>query len=238
MATAKRRAALALICVAVMLLGGCGTLDDMLNLDSAWTPQESDAISIASDGSVTEIVQETLDQSYYDLTELEEMINAEVDAYNAENGEDSITVKSFTNDSSTVTLKLLYSSAEDYAAFNNVEFFCDSIISAQLEGYLFDTNFYRIEDGEISGGEVSYSAVFGDMSAEVVIVQAPMEVHVEGESVTYISSNAEMISADTVNATGDQEEEEGLVLPSSKVYGGEDETYAEQKLANRVYIVY
>ncbi|MCD7955581.1 MAG: hypothetical protein LUG93_07500 [Lachnospiraceae bacterium] len=238
MATAKRRAVLTALCAAVMLLGGCDTLDDMLNLDSTWTPQESEAISIASDGSVTEIVQETLDQSYYDLTELEEMINAEVDEYNAENGEDSITVKSLTNDDSTVTLKLWYSSAEDYAAFNNVEFFCGSIISAQLEGYLFDTSFYRVKEGELSGSEVSYTAVFNDMSAEVVIVQAPMEVHIEGQSVTYVSVNAEMISADTVNATGDQEEEEGLVLPSSKVYEGEEETYAEQKIANRVYIVY
>jgi len=235
MVTAKKRAALAVICAGAMLSGGCSTL----NLGgTAWTPQESEAISVASDGSVTEIVQETLDQSYYDLTELEEMINSEVDEYNAENGEDSVEVRSFSNDGSTVTLKLWYSSTEDYAAFNNIEFFSGSIISAQLEGYLFDVSFYRVTDGEISGSEVSYSTVFEDMSAEVVIVQAPMEVHVEGQDVTFISTNAEMISADTVYASGETDEQEALVLPSSKVYEGEEESYAEQKIANRVYIIY
>ncbi|MCD7819989.1 MAG: hypothetical protein LUH07_13235, partial [Lachnospiraceae bacterium] len=61
--TAERKTAAAVLCACAVLCGGCG----MINKEQAeWTPQESDAISIASDGSVTEIVQETLDQSYYD----------------------------------------------------------------------------------------------------------------------------------------------------------------------------
>lgn len=232
--TAKRRAVAAALLAAVLMLNGCEILEQQM----AWTPQESDAISIAADGSVTEIVQETLDQSYYDLTELKTMIDSEVEAYNAENGEDSIKVETFTNDGNVVTLHIWFASADDYAAFNNVEFFCGSIISAQLDGYLFDTSFYRVEDGAVSGNTVSYSTVFEDMSANVLVVQAPMEVHIEDGNVIFISTNAEMISSDTVNANGEQEESEALVLPSSKIYEGEETTWAEQKEANRVYIIY
>lgn len=229
---AKKKAVAAMFAAAVMLLGGC----DIVN-QTEWTPESSDAISIAADGSITEIVQETLDQSYYDVTELESMINTEVAEYNSEHGADSIKVEDFGNEGSTVTLKLWFSSAEDYAEFNNVEFYCGSIINAQLEGYLFDVSFYRVTEGEASGSAVSYTKVFEDMSATVVIVQAPMEVHFEDSDVTFISTNAGMLSADTVDASGEQEETEALVLPSSKVYEGEETTYAEQKEANRVYII-
>ncbi|MCC8066964.1 MAG: hypothetical protein LIO94_07670 [Clostridiales bacterium] len=231
--TAKRRTAMAVLLAAVMLLSGCQMLDGQ----EAWTPQESDAISIASDGSVTEIVQEVLDQSYYDLAELESMINSEVEAYNTENGADSVKIMSLNGEDSSVTLKLWYASASDYAEFNNTEFYYGSIINAQLEGYLFDTSFYRINNGAASGNTVDSGTVFENMAAQVVIVQAPLEVHVDGE-VTFTSSNAEMISSDTVNANGEQEETEALVLPSSAVYEGEETTYAEQKIANRVYIIY
>ncbi len=237
--TAKRKAAAAALLAAVTLLGGCSEVEQLLEGETAWTPQEADAISIAADGSVTEIVQDTLEESYYDVDELESMITSEIAEYNSEHGEDTIRTERFENEGTSVTLELWYSSAEDYAEFNNVEFFSGSIIGAQIEGYLFDTTFYQVQDGTASDSAVSSSKVFQDMSVQVVIVQAPMEVHVEDGSVLYISTNAEMISADTVNATGEQDdEEEALVLPSSKVYEGEEATYEEQKLANRVYILY
>ncbi|MCD7842382.1 MAG: hypothetical protein LUG56_07940, partial [Lachnospiraceae bacterium] len=237
--TAKKRAAAAGLLAAVTMLGGCSEMEQLIGGQTAWTPQESDAVSIAADGSVTEIVQDTLDESYYDVSELESMINSEITEYNSEHGEDTIQIDSFENEGTAVTLKLWYSSAEDYAEFNNAEFFSGSIIGAQIEGYLFDTSFYQVEDGVADDTALGSSRVFQDMSLQVVIVQAPMEVHVEEGTVIYISTNAEMISSDTVNANGEQEDEgEVLVLPSSKVYEGEEVSYEEEKLANRVYILY
>ncbi len=211
----RRKGLTAVLCATVLLLGGCSAGG------SAWTPQEPDAISVSSDGSVTEIVQETLDKSYYDAAELEEMIHSSVEAYNQKHNGDSVKIVSYKEDDGDVTLKLSYASTEDYAAFNNIEFYQGSIINAQMEGYLFDTSFYRIKDGKQSGDAVDSSAVFNDMSAEVVIVQAPLEVHVDGK-VRYISTNAGAISASTVNASGETNED----------------SYAEQKKANRVYIIY
>ncbi len=206
---------MALFCAAALLLGGCSS-------KNAWTPQEPDAISVSSDGSVTEIVQETLDASYYDPDELDAMITAAVEAYNQEHGEDTIKIESYEETDGDVTLKLSYAAGTDYAAFNNVEFYQGSIINAQMAGYLFDTSFYRIKDGKISGDAIDSSSVFeDDMSAEVLIVEAPLEIHVDGK-IQYISTNADLLSESTAYAKGQS---------------GEG-SYEEQKKANLVYIIY
>ncbi len=231
---AKRESLAAVLLAAVLLVSGC----EQTGLgQNGWTPQEADAVSVAADGRVTETVQETLDQSYYDETELEDLITSEVEAYNQKNGEDAVTVKSFETEDGSVTLKIQYQTARDYREFNHVDFYFGSIINAQLEGYLFDTNFYKIQDGKISGKEVDNSAILQDMSAQLLIVQAPLEVHVEG-TVTYVSTNAEILSGDTVNATGKSLEDSALELPSSEIYSEEEITYSAQKSANRVYIIY
>ncbi len=233
--TAKRTSMVSVLFAAVLLMGGC----EQAGLgQSSWTPQESDAISISAKGTVTEIISDTLDQSYYDETELENQITSEVDAYNQEHGEDSVTVRSFEAEDGSVTLKLKFAAASDYAAFNHVEFYSGSIINAQLEGYLFDTNFYKIKDGKVSGKEVESSAILSDMSAQLLIVQAPIEVHLDGGTVHYISTNAEILSSDTVDATGESLENNALELPSSDLYSAEEITYTAQKSANRVYIIY
>ncbi len=211
----------AVLCTAVMLLGGCSMIDQAM-----WNPEGDDAIRIASDGSVTEMVRDTLDQAYYSADELEKTITSSVEEYNQSHGEDSVKVASFKTEDADVTLKMEYASLDDYAAFNNLELYQGSMINAQLDGYLFDGSFFKIKNGEVSGKAVDSSAVFSDgMSSQVLIVQGPLEVCVDGK-VTYISSNAQILSSDTVNASGKQEET------------SDGESYAEWKEANRVYIIY
>ncbi len=230
----------------VMLLGGCDMLEQFEQ--DKWMPQESNAISINEDGTITEIVQEELDASYYDAAELQNMITAEVQNYNKENrgseedAADPVTVKSYEVDDRKVTLKMEYASAQDYAQFNNVEFYYGSLINAQLEGYLFDVTYKKVQDGVVKNSSVSGTEVIKEMDEQVLIARAPLEIQVPG-NVLYTSTNAEILAADVVNATGEQEkeeEEEGLVLPSNAVYRAAEEetTFAEAAAANRVYIIF
>ncbi len=221
----------------VMLLGGCEMLEQ-----NKWTPQEPAAISIDEDGVVTEIIQETLDEAYYDAAELQNMITSEVKEYNDKNGEDTIIVKEMEAAEGKISLKMEYASAADYASFNNTEFYYDSIIGAQLSGYLFDVSYKKVSNGVVQGSSVSGSEVIKRMDKQVLILRAPMEVHVPGD-VLFTSTNADVLAADVVNATGeskeDEEEEEGLILPSNAVYKVEDTTsFAEATAANRVYIIF
>lgn len=224
------------LCMGIMLLGGC----EMLNQEHAWEPQESSAVSISEEGVITEYVSDTLGEAYYDASELESMITSEIRDYNAANGEDSVVMKEFVTEGSDVRLTMEYARAEDYAAFNNVEFYYGSMINAQLEGYLFDGSYKKVKNGVVQGQAVSGSEVLKNMAAEVLIVTAPLEVHVPG-TVIFTGTNAEILAADDVNATGKTKEEQentGLELPSSAVYTGEEKDFREKTAANRVYIIF
>lgn len=232
--TGKRLSMAAALLAGILLLGGCETLNQ-----SKWTPGEPAAISIKKDGSISEIIQDTLDADYYDAAELEKMITSEVEAYNSENGEGSIEVKSFSAENGKVNLTMEYASAGDYSQFNNTEFYYGSMINAQLAGYLFDVSFKKVADGVVQGSEVSGSEVIKSMDKTVLILRAPMEVQVPG-NVLFTSTNAEVLSRDVVNATGEQETtEHELVLPSNEVYRSSDNrSFEEQMTANRVYIIF
>lgn len=233
MVKAKKILMLAAAVSCAALLSGC----EMLN-QQQWEPQEPDAISISEDGSITEIVQDTLDEAYYSASELQNMITSEVADYNKKNGENSVQVKLFENEGQAVRLVMVYASAEDYASFNNVEFYYGSLINAQLEGYLFNVSYKRVQNGVVSDSTVSGSEVIKAMDKEVMIVKAPLEVKVPG-SILYTSTNAEVWADNVVYAAGKEEEESiGLVLPSNTVYKGEETTLAQQAEANRVYIIF
>lgn len=225
----------AVMAAGVMLLGGCESLGQ-----KPWTPQQAAAVSLDEDGKITEIIQETLGAAYYDAAELQNMVTSEVADYNAKHGADTIKVISFEAADGKVTLKMEYASAGDYAEFNNTEFYYGSMINAQLSGYLFDVSYKRVSDGVVQGGPVSGTQVIKGMDKQVLVLRAPMEVQVPGE-ILYTSTNADVLSANVVNATGQQEEaeDEGLVLPSNAVYKAKDKaTFAETAAANRVYIVF
>ena len=234
---AGKIASVAVLGLGVILLGGCDTLDQQ----QKWEPQEDAAISIDKDGVITEYVKDTLDESYYSASELEKMITSDVADYNSRHGENAIQVKSYeASDDAKVRLVMEYATADDYATFNNVEFYSGSLINAQLEGYLFDGHFKKIKNGVVQESDVSGSEVIKKMAAEVLIVTAPLEVHVPG-SVLYTTSNAEVLASDDVNATGKTAKEAadtGLELPSKQIYMGEEKSFNEKVAASRVYIIY
>ena len=234
---AGKIAAAAVLGMGMMLLGGC----DMLNQQQKWEPQEDTAVSISEDGVIIEYVNDTLDESYYSASELETMITSDVADYNAVHGENTIQVKSYeAADGGKVSLVMEYATADDYATFNNIEFYSGSMINAQLAGYLFDGSFKKVKNGIVQGSSVSGSEVIKSMSAEVLVVTAPLEVHVPG-TVLYTTTNAEVLASDDVNATGKTAEETadaGLELPSKQVYMGEEKSFDEKAAASRVYIIW
>ena len=72
--TGRKIAALAALCTGVMLVNGCSMLDQ----EKEWKPQKSSAISVGKDGTITEYVNDTLDESYYSTSELQSMIESQL----------------------------------------------------------------------------------------------------------------------------------------------------------------
>ena len=199
---------------------------------------DSTAMLAKKDGSVTAVVIETLDQSYYDSAELESLINQEVADYNASAGAENIRVENFTAENQTANLTMEYAGGDDYAAFNNVTFFTGDILGAYDAGYDFQTVFQSVERGNVTNSQVTREEV------------EPMELQVDG-NIVYASSNVEITGRNTcrvLSAAGAQEEtevseeesaqpetlEDGTVLLTpTKVTRAEDT--AESSLA---YIMY
>ena len=195
--TGRKIAALAALCTGVMLVNGCSMLDQ----EKEWKPQKSSAISVGKDGTITEYVNDTLDESYYSTSELQSMIESQISDYNSKNGENSVSMKDFQINGKTVQLTMEYGKAEDYAQFNHVEFYYGSMINAQLAGYLFDVSYKEVKHGIAGSASVSGTEVLKNMASEVMVVTAPLEVHIPG-NVLYTSENAQILSADDVYASG------------------------------------
>lgn len=129
--TGRKIAVTAVLCAGVIMMGGCSMLDQ----EKEWKPQKSSAISVGKDGTITEYVSDTLDESYYSDTELQSMIESEISDYNSKNGENSVSMKDFQVNGKDVQLTMEYKKAEDYAQFNHTEFYYGSMINAQLADY-------------------------------------------------------------------------------------------------------
>lgn len=212
----------AVLASAAALLAGCRMTEE-----EAWTPREDAAISIDKKGKVTEYLSDELDQPYYNFDELKSMLDGEIAEYNSAHGAGRVAVTLAEQEDGRTKLVITYASGEDYASFNNVEFYYGSMINAQLEGYLFGGAFKEVRDGVVVGEEVDGSEIFHDMSDTVVIVQAPLEVQVPGD-VCFTSSNAGVLRSDVVAADNPEAEDGGVSAVREE--GQED--------PDRVYIIF
>ncbi|MDO5424969.1 MAG: hypothetical protein Q4F41_14700 [Eubacteriales bacterium] len=167
------------------ILTGCSKFDP-----------DGTAIMARKDGDVTAVVMETLDQSYYDSTELQNLINQDVAAYNASAGAENITVKEFEVVNQTANLTMDYASGEDYAAFNNVTFYTGDVLGAYDAGYDFQTTFQKVEKGNVTDSQVTRQEVLNSYNYYTVIMEEAMDVQVEG-SIVYASSNVQITGKNT-----------------------------------------
>jgi hypothetical protein len=188
----KRAKGLILAAVTMSLLTGCG----------GFSPDET-AVSVGKDGTITAAVIDTLDQSYYDADELKADVESSVSAYNTTAGEDSITVDKFEiSEEGDVSLFMDYASYEDYASFNNVDFYAGDITDGYNNGgYRFQITFHQVEKGQVQDGEISRQDIFAGANHSLVVFSEDMEVEVPG-NILYVSSNVEVTGKKTARMAG------------------------------------
>lgn len=226
----KKRTAFTLlaICLASTALTGCGTIESLTGgrPGSSSEPESDPVFSTTSavlheDGSVAETVIDVLDESYYQSDELEQMIRDSVSEYDAENGQDSITLTSLTFNGPQVNLSLLYRSCADFESFNNIPFFSGSMLEAQMEGYRFEGTYSRVEDGTVVKAGVSGSEASAAKELNVLISDGSHIVAVPGE-IMYVSSNGIPLSANAA-----QKMPEPVGAEESEAENAADETAAD-----------
>ncbi len=210
---------------AACILTGCSMLDRVVGADDwkSWKPTMT-TLQVYQDGSLTETIIDTLDQSYYNADELQDMVARSVRLYNEEAGTDALTVTEYAASQQDLKLVIQYASGEDYRSYNQLVFFDGSVLEAEMEGFLFANSFRRVERGKVVQEEVPDGEALAHKEYRVTITDSGHAVQVPGK-ICYVSVNAEPVNShaarplpEKTEEKAEKETDEGLVLPSSAVY--------------------
>ena len=240
-----RYAAYAIIlCTFAAGLSGCALVEEAQKLvpETEMTFEETTLV-VSEDGTWTEALIERMDQPYYDTTELKNLVDETVKAYNAQAGDLAVTTDEFTVGENGVTLKMTYKDAAAYAGYNQVAAFEGSMLQAQMEGFLFLNDFRKVADGVTGSDVMSNEEPLSHKEYQVLVTDLTHKV-IMPEKVKYVSANAAVADWKTVSPAAQAQESapaDGLVLPSSAVYVGQaDNTKVSEAEREKgyLYIIY
>lgn len=181
------------------LLSGCSQQTDV----------ETSTVFIEKKGSVVSVDVEKFDKDYYEAEELETYIEKQVDEYDGEDG--SVEKSSFDVKDGVAKLKMRYGSYEDYEKFNGIEFYIGSVVTAQAEGYDFDTEFYSVSEDFKEKKTVDSSEVMADDDNKVAVIKANVDVQVPGKILFVSAQDTKVTAEDTVSITGKGANEEAAL---------------------------
>jgi hypothetical protein len=172
------------------VLCGCGETEEGKSKTAEAAGAE---VEILKDGSILETMTETFDKSYYDETNLRDMLLAEVADFNEGLEEGNVTVDKFENTDGKLTVSVKYPSADVYSAYNtdpynNKALFSGTIAQAHEAGHSFDISMTDV-NGEKTIGK---DDILGMGSSMVLISESPMRVKVAGK-ILYVGENVEAL---------------------------------------------
>lgn len=197
----------AILCL-VTFLGGCGQNK---------VPQDLSvpAISVTDKGKVTAYIVEDFDKDYYDLAELENLVEDELSKFNesrkSAEGEDAVARVSLTQtvvgEVPKAVLVLEFRDITCYREYVGKDLFYGTVAQAQQAGYDLNVELTSVKDGTTIGK----SEIFGMGNSHILIVQEKVRIFGPGKA-QYVTSGAAV-------------KEDGSVEPSDT----EDNTYIIMK---------
>lgn len=185
----KKFKAYTVVIFMLMFLTGCS----LKSFDA-----DTNTVYVKKDGSVMEAIIEDFSESYYDEKELESVINDSIDEYNGDT--EKIKVEKFSVKDSTAKLITNYKTAEDFANFNEEDFFAGTISEAIKAGYDFDQEFTNLEEKI----DISSETIQSLTQYKVVIFEEKAEIKTDSK-IAYISNNVELVNEKTAKLTEDAE---------------------------------
>lgn len=176
---------------------------------------------VGKKGVIESLDVESLDQSYYDETELKSYVDAEVKDYTAEHGKNAVEVESLKVEDGVAKLKMKYKTPEDYTAFNGIELYQGKVVASLAAGYVYDGEFARVEEGKVVGAATKQD-IYSEDDLKVAIIRANTDVKVDGE-ICYVScQNVKLTGTDSVSIRDGYYLETGSVTAAVDVTGQEN----------------
>lgn len=155
-------------------------------------------VTIDKKGVISHRIVESFDKSYYNEDELRGIINDELSAYRAGKDEDSASLVSLEIKDQTATAEIRFASYEDYAKFNDVDFFYGTIGEAVESEYPTDVTLKSsTDDSTISRYE------FESMTdSKLVIVSEPVIIETP-HKIAYTTANIDVIDERSARMASD-----------------------------------
>lgn len=172
-----------------IMLNGCKKEEIFLTADDV----TANTFLIKRNGSLHVAIVEDFDKSYYNLSELNEFVAKEVNAYNQKVGSEEVTIEELELKNGKAVLILGYSKMAHYSAFNNMPaayFGAWQDVDLELPSQYVDAKKNTVVDEE--------TAMKNDKN-KVLVLYEPYEIIVEGD-VRYYSDNAELVDKNKVRS--------------------------------------
>ena len=179
----------------VLTLSGCSTLDRIIGADDwkDWTP-DTTSIRVHADGSLTETIFDTLDKSWYQGNELQDMIARSMNEYNESHTPGAVNVRSYTDEGGRVKVVIYYRTDDDFARYNNVQFCCGSMLDAQMKGYRLEGLYQEADGSKLKEDALEASVPLSHKEYDVVISDGTHVVQGPGE-IRYVTQGARLVNS-------------------------------------------
>lgn len=189
----KKNRVVGLVLAVLLCLVGC------VNTQTAVT---TDTICLSDQGTLTYEIVSDFSESYYDVTELTQMAQEEINAYGV-----GVSISKAAVENGVLRFAYTFDSALHYAAFMETSCYQNTVAAALANGYKSDTQLFSVKDAE-------RMLTIGDASIRernLFIWNEDVAVRCDG-TVLYYSENLNVI-----NKT-DVEPKEGSAGPYYVVY--------------------
>ncbi|NLJ97467.1 MAG: hypothetical protein GX321_09985 [Clostridiales bacterium] len=189
----KKVILITIVMISFFTFTGCKKEEIFINTDDITT----NTILIKRDGSIYATIVEDFDKSYYNLTELNEFVAEEVNAYNQKIGSTEVTIEELELKNSKAILLLKYSKMAHYSAFNDVP---AAYYSASTENVALElpNQYVNAKRDTV----VDKSTAMKNGKNKVLVLYEPYEIIVEGD-IKFYSSNATLLENNIVKSNSD-----------------------------------
>ncbi|MDF2511240.1 MAG: hypothetical protein K0S04_1106 [Herbinix sp.] len=176
-----------------LMLGAVGCTNEELRVDKV----TANSIVAKSNGKLQVATIEDFDKNYYDLDELREYIEEQVDTYNKTAGDEKITVDDVDKKDDKAVMILTYSGMDQYANFNEVSaaYFTGGVgdISLKLPSTLIDAK---------NGSLASTDEILKDEKFKFLVLNEPYHIVTDGK-VKYYSEKATLVDENEVDGAAE-----------------------------------
>lgn len=184
----KKTVLFIIVLLSFLALVGCSKEEIFISTDDVNT----NTILVKRDGSIYAAIVEDFNKSYYDLSELNEFISAEVNKYNGNLGSNEVVIEELELKNGRAILILRYSKMEHYSSFNEVPaaYYSASTQDVALE---LPDQYVNAKKNSVVDKETAMKNV----KNKVLVLYEPYEIIVEGD-IKFYSNNATLLEGNKI----------------------------------------